>query len=218
MNSYENVKRRWQEPCYLTRTWGREPLNNKPMKPSQIWVLGAVVALGLACNANANVIVDLGEFSVSNQNPATVLAAANADGVDSGVLPDDMDLLSGGRITGATGGTLTNSFGTFTLTVNSSTNIGVLTFTINSGFVLAGIGVHAGGGSVDRFFSINDETSGTDEGPFFGHVKNGMAQGFSNFDIFVETALTRVPDGGPTVMLLGAGLAGIGLVGRRLKR
>src|SRR2546422_5000755 len=89
------------------------------MKPSQIWALGAVVALGLTYNAKANTIVDLGEFSVSNQNPDTVLAAANADGVDSGVLPDDMDLVSAGRITDGSG-SFSNSFGTFTLTVDSS--------------------------------------------------------------------------------------------------
>jgi hypothetical protein len=184
------------------------------MKPSQIWALGAFVALGLACNARASIIVDLGLFSVSNQNPDTVLAAANADGVDSGVLPDDMDLLNAGRIEDGSG-TLTNSFGTFVLTVDTTNNTGTLTFTMNPGFVLAGIGVHAGGGSTDRFFSINDETSGVDEGPFFGSQnKNGMNEAFSNFDIFVE----HVPDGGATVMLLGAGLAGIGLVGRRLKR
>lgn len=189
----------------------------KHLKPSQIWALGAIVALGLTYNAKANTIVDLGEFSVSNQNPATVLAAANADGVDTGVLPDDMDLGSAGRITDGSG-SFSNSFGTFTLTVDSS-NTGFLTFTMNPGFVLAGIGVHAGGGHVDHFFSVNDETSGTSEGPFFGHTnKQGMRQGFSNFDIFVEGGQQRVPDGGTTAMLLGGALTGLGVARRYLKR
>jgi hypothetical protein len=186
------------------------------MKPSQIWALGAVVALGLTYNAKANTIVDLGEFSVSDQKPETVLAAANADGVDTGVLPDDMDLVSAGRIPDGSG-SFTNSFGTFTLTVDS-TNTGTLTFTMNAGFVLAGIGVHAGGGSVDHFFSVNDEISGTSEGPFFGHTNGqGMREGFSNFDIFVEEGTTSVPDGGTTLMMLGGALAGLGGLRRYLK-
>jgi hypothetical protein len=185
------------------------------MKPLKYLIAIAALTGALGLSAKANVITDLGEHSLANQNPGTVLAFANANGVDADE-PTDGDLVSAGRITGTSGGTITNSFGTFTLTVNSS-NLGFLTFTMNDSFVLAGVAVHAGGGQLTRFFTINDETAGVAEGPFFGHIMNGKAQAFSNFDIFVEQGAAPTPDGGATVMLLGAALTGLGLVRRYLK-
>ena len=52
------------------------------------------------------------------------------------------------------------------------------------------------------------------EGPFFGHIKNGMNQGLSNFDIFVEEGGRVVPDSGSTVMLLGVALGAAEVVRR----
>ena len=68
--------------------------------------LSAVAALmgALILSARANVITDLGEFATPNQNPDSITAVANANGGDSGVLPDDMDLVNAGRITGSSGG------------------------------------------------------------------------------------------------------------------
>ena len=175
----------------------------------------AVAALTIAftLSAKANVITDLGEFATPNQNPDSITAVANANGGDSGVLPDDMDLVNAGRITGSSGGSLTNSFGTFSVTTDASNNA-FLTFTLNPGFVLAAVAIHAGGGQTDRLFAINDETSGVNEGPFFGHIKNGMNQGLSNFDIFVEEGGRVVPDSGSTVMLLGVALGAAEVVRR----
>lgn len=178
----------------------------------------AALTAALTFSVKAGTITDLGQFTLSNQNPVTVLAGANAHGVDSGVLPDDQDLQFGGRITGSTGGSFTNSFGTFSVTVDAS-NHAFLTFTMNPGAVLAGIGVHAGGGHLERFFSINDETSGTVEGPFFGNIKKGKAQGLSNFDIFVEgSGAPHVPDGGSTVGLLGLALGSLAAVRAKFQK
>jgi len=47
---------------------------------------------------------------------------------------------------------------------------------------------------------------------------SGMFADISHIDIFCCPTGASVPDGGPSVMLLGAGLSGLGLVGRRLKR
>ena len=171
----------------------------------------AVAALpgALMFSAKADVITDLGLFSVANQNPSTITTLVNASGVDTGGgTPDDMDLVNAGRITDL-GGTLANSFGTFTVAVNPVNNTESLTFSLNSGFALAGVAVHAGGGSTDRLFSINDETVGLNEGPFFGSQNtNGTNQGLSNFDIFVEPA--AVPEPNPTALF---GVAAIGLMG-----
>jgi hypothetical protein len=176
----------------------------------------AALTGALALSAKANIITDLGLIDTGNQNPVTILGFANANGVDADE-PTDGDLVSAGRITGASGGSFTNSFGTFTVTTDASNNV-FLTFTMNPGFVLAGVAVHAGGGQDTRFFSINDETAGVNEGPFFGSQnKKGMNQGLSNFDIFVENGGTSTPDSGTTAMLLGGALACLGLVRRYLK-
>ena len=179
------------------------------MKVTKYPLAVAALTIAFTLSAKANVITDLGEFATPNQNPDSITAVANANGGDSGVLPDDMDLVNAGRITGSSGGSLTNSFGTFSVTTDASNNA-FLSFTLNPGFVLAAVAIHAGGGQTDRLFAINDETSGANEGPFFGHIKNGMNQGLSNFDIFVEEGGRVVPDSGTTAMLLGLGLAGLG--------
>jgi len=169
----------------------------------------AVAALpgALMFSAKADVITDLGLFSVANQNPSTITTLVNASGVDTGGgTPDDMDLVNAGRILSG-GGTLTNSFGTFTVTDDTTTNTQSLTFSLNSGFVLAGVANHSGGGSTDRLFSINDETAGVNEGPFFGSQNGqGMNQGLSNFDIFVEASPVPEPD---SMALYGVGAIGL---------
>jgi len=43
-------------------------------------------------------------------------------------------------------------------------------------------------------------------------------KGISHISFFGSPSVPHVPDGGTTVMLLGAGLSGLGLVGRFLKR
>ena len=183
------------------------------MKTLKYLLTIAVLTGVLAVSAKANVITNLGEFATPDQNPGSITTVANANGGDSGVLPDDMDLVNAGRITGSSGGSLTNSFGTFSVTTDASNNA-FLSFTLNPGFVLAAVAIHAGGGQTDRLFAINDETSGVNEGPFFGHIKNGMNQGLSNFDIFVEEGGRVVPDSGSTVMLLGVALGAAEVVRR----
>jgi hypothetical protein len=68
-------------------------------------------------------------------------------------------------------------------------------------------GVPGSGGGV-AFFQI---TNDSDIFPQTGPGPNGFG-GISRVDLF--PCIPGVPDGGPTVMLLGAGLAGLGLVRR----
>jgi len=181
------------------------------MKTLQITALGAIVVLGLTCGAKANIITPMpgNPFTTASQNPSDILAAANTAGVD-GTSADLTDLV---RLTSA--GTVTNTFGTFTVT-EVSTGVEDFSFSLNPGFVLAGLSLHDGAGNVVNFFSINDETSGTNEGPVMTPLNaSGMPGGLSNFDFLLETVPT-VPDGGTTVMLLGAAFAGLGLLRRFL--
>ena len=152
--------------------------------------------------------IDLGSGPVANQgHPALIVAAAIAIGVG------DMNLIYGGRVANnSNGGTLTNTYGTFTVTTTGGGNNSFLTFTMNTGYVLAGVALHAGGGSSDEFWSDSPwGTSGVNEGPF----SNG--HGLSNFDVLVEPRGANVPDGGTTVMLLGGALSVLGMARRYIK-
>jgi hypothetical protein len=182
------------------------------MKTLQITALGAIVALGLTCGAKANIITPLAgnPFTTANQDESSILAAANAAGVDD----TSADLTVDVRLTSA--GTVTNTFGTFTVIASGTDGIQNFSFSLNPGFVLAGLSLHDGSGNVVNFYSINDETSGTNEGPVTTpNAGNGQPGALSNFDFLLEASAV-VPDGGTTVMLLGAAFAGLGLLRRFL--
>jgi hypothetical protein len=190
------------------------------MKTTKYLIAAAVVTAALPFLAKANTITYLGEFTSANQSPSTILALMNANGGDSGVAPDDMDLLipqSGGMNDGRLGstGTLVNDAGTFTVTAVADPGghgtVYELSFQMNPGFVLAGVALHGAAGQTENMWAINDETMGTNEGLFHTALagKSGTYGGLSNFDIFVES----VPDGGTTLIMFGAAM--VGLVGFR---
>jgi hypothetical protein len=157
------------------------------MKAPTIWALGATVALGLSYGAKAGTITPLAgnPFPTANQNPATILSTANADGVDDYPGAGDANLTVDVRLGSA--GTVTNSFGTFTVTDTSTTGVEMFSFNLNPGFVLAGLSLHDGGGNIVNFYSVNDETSGTNEGPVScPNNASGHPGGLSNFDFLLE--------------------------------
>jgi hypothetical protein len=181
------------------------------MKTTKYLIAVAIVMAVLSFSAKANTITFIGEFDPGSQNPTTVLATANASGVDT-----DSDLLFADRFGAA--GSDTNSFGTFTVSTGNTgpggSQVEFLTFTLNPGFVLAGIGIHGGGGTVENFWSVSDLTSGTLIGPVHAHTNpNGKYADLSNFDIYVENDGAGVPDGGTTLIMFGAAM--VGLVGLR---
>jgi hypothetical protein len=113
--------------------------------------------------------------------------------------------------------TITNSFGTFTFTFlgqNAAGHFEVnVDFTMNPGNVVCGFLTKNGGGN-DVFFYTVSEDQGSDnnftlEVPHSGEL--------SHIDVFCCPGGNGVPDGGATVMLLGAGLGALGLVRRYLK-
>ena len=174
-------------------------------------VLIALVGLGLQ-QAKADIITFVGEFNTGTQNPSDILATANANGVDADE-PLGGDLSVDVRLTPTTT-SVTNEFGTFSITF-VSTGVYTVSFDIASGFVLAGIAVHNGAGNQVNFYSVNDETFGTNEGPVSTpNNASGRPGGLSNLDFLLETGGTSVPDGGTTVMLLGAALSTLGVARR----
>jgi hypothetical protein len=172
-----------------------------------------MVILGLQ-QAKADLITFVGEFDTGTQNPSDVLATANANGVDFDE-PLAGDLSVDVRLTPSTT-SVTNEFGTFSITF-VSTGVYTVSFDIASGFVLGGIAVHNGRGNVDNFYSVNDETFGTNEGPVSTPINaSGRPGGLSNLDFLLETGGANVPEGGMTAMLMGLGLTSLGLVRRFL--
>ena len=190
------------------------------MKTLRTSALGAVIAVGLTYNAKAGIITPLAgnPFSVANQSQDTILNAANAAGVDA---PDNDLIVDVRLVTAGTGGdafllgtgSVPNTFGTFTVTDTATTGVETFSFSLNPGYVLAGLMLHDGAGNVVNFYSVNDETSGTNEGPVSTpNNASGHPGGLSNFDFLLEAS--PIPEPGTAVMLL-LGCALAGLVRRR---
>jgi hypothetical protein len=176
-----------------------------------IAVLLAIAGFALQ-QAKADIITFVGEFDTGTQNQSDVLATANANGVDADE-PLGGDLSVDIRLTPTTT-SVTNEFGTFSITFVSK-GVYTVSFDIASGFVLAGLAVHNGAGNLDNFYSVNDETFGTNEGPVSTPINaSGRPGGLSNLDFLLETGGVIVPDGGMTSMLLGMALAAFGAVRR----
>ncbi len=76
---------------------------------------------------------------------------------------------------------------------------------------------HTGGQQLYGLYGVtaNQTLIGSGTVTFDGSVHN---KNISFVEFFGELGDGQVPDGGTTVMLLGAGLSGLGLVGRFLKR
>jgi hypothetical protein len=188
------------------------------MKAPTTWALGATVALGLTYGATAGPITPLAgnPFSTSNQDQSTILSTANADGVDDYPAAGDANLIVDVRLMSA--GTVTNSYGTFTVTDTPTTGVEMFSFNLNPGYMLAGLSLHDGGGNIVNFYSVADQTSGTNEGPVScPNNASGHPGGLSNFDFLLEAS--PVPECPTTVMLLGSGLASFGFsVLRRFRR
>jgi hypothetical protein len=190
------------------------------MKLSKYTILfGAVCAVILAfsLNAKANIITPLpgNPYDVPNQKEATIIAAANAAGVDADEGTNG-DITIDVRLN--TAGSVTNSFGTFTVT-DVSTGVETFSFSLNPGFVLAGLMLHDGNDGMINFYSINDETSGTNEGPVSTPINaSGGPGGLSNFDFLIETNGAHTPDSGATAILLGLGLAGLSGLRAKFRR
>jgi hypothetical protein len=117
-------------------------------------------------------------------------------------------------------GPITNSFGTFTFTLSADRNANGLfevtvDFTVNPGNFVCGFLTKNGGGN-DVFIYTVSEDQGSPSGSFVLEVPNGGE--LSHIDVFCCPGGNGVPDGGATVMLLGAALGSLGVARRFLKR
>jgi hypothetical protein len=117
------------------------------------------------------------------------------------------------------GNPFTNSFGTFTFTIlpfNSTTGHFEVevNFTMNPGNVVCGFITKNGHGN-DVFVYTVSEDQGS-HGDFILEVP--FTGALSHIDVFCCPGGVTTPDGGTTVMLLGAALGALGMARRFLKR
>ena len=113
--------------------------------------------------------------------------------------------------------TITNSFGTFTFTNSTVRNANGLfevtvDFTMNPGHVVCGFITKNGHGNDVYAYTVTEDEGSS--GTFTLEVPFGGA--LSHIDVFCCPGGTGVPDGGTTVMLLGAALGALGMARRYL--
>jgi hypothetical protein len=115
--------------------------------------------------------------------------------------------------------TITNSFGNFTFTFLDQNASGLfevqVDFTMNPGNVVCGFLTKDGGGTDEVFLFGVSEDQG-EANTFILQVPHGGE--LSHIDVFCCPGGNGVPDGGATVMLLGAALGSLGMARRFLKR
>jgi hypothetical protein len=189
------------------------------MKPLKYIVLIAALASGLASLAQANLSAPttFTNQEIGNQDPDTVLAFFQTQFN----MPDASTCFRGdadetGNITGTfnlTGG------GTITFTNTSGNAVSVAFDLTGTGQVICGFEIF-GGGSANFYTVTADEGVVSDpNNPFIIHTpenNGGQLPNISHIQVFCCPGV--VPDSGSTAMLLGGGLAGLGLLLRYRKR
>jgi hypothetical protein len=175
-----------------------------------ILIIGALYA-GMTSLAHAALIGPT-PFSLTNNSQAGELAAFKTVSGHTDATMCVIQWPDGGQPN-----PVINSFGTFTFTIlpfNSTTGhfeVGV-SFTTTPGHVVCGFLTKNGHGN-DVFIYTLDP--GQSSGAFVLEVP--FTGALSHIDVFCCPGGVSTPDGGATVMLLGAGLGALGIVRRYLK-
>jgi hypothetical protein len=114
--------------------------------------------------------------------------------------------------------TITNSFGTFTFTnlpfnpITGHKEVEV-EFTMNPGHVVCGFLTKNGAGNLVNLYTVSEDQGSS--GDFILQIPS--TGNLSHISVFCCPGGNGVPDGGTTVMLLGAALGSLGMVRRYLK-
>jgi hypothetical protein len=168
------------------------------MKSLKYITLIGALCVGLTSLARATVI-DLGEANPDNNSEAAELAAFIAAGGDA-------DARACFRID--------ESSGIFTISVNPDDTLHVEWDATNQPFLICGFATKDGGGNVIHLYSVAPDQQVVGSGDLI--VPANGADALSHLTVFCCPG--GVPDGGATVMLLGAALGSLGMARRFLKR
>jgi VPDSG-CTERM motif len=159
-------------------------------------IIGAL-CVGLTTFARASVI-DLGEANPADNSEAAEL---------------EQFILAGGDADAFACFRITESSGIFTLSVNPDDTLHVEWDATGFSFLICGFATKDGGGNLIHLYSVSPDQQVIGSGDLI--VPANGADSLSHLTVFCCPG--GVPDGGATVMLLGAGLGALGMVRRYLK-
>jgi hypothetical protein len=177
------------------------------MKSLKYITLVGMLCAGLTSLSRAD-LVDLGEATLDNAGDATELAKfIELSGETDATLCAKIESLGTTSVPGV---------GTFTITDNGDDTITV-EFALTAGdFEICGFAVKDGQGNLEHFYQVLSP-QGTGSGEFVLEIPGNGSGAFSHLSVFCCPGGGNVPDGGTTVMLLGAALGTLGAVRRYLK-
>jgi hypothetical protein len=174
------------------------------MKSLKYTILIAALCAGLSSLARATV-TDLGEVDLPNSGDAAELAGFIEAGGDS-------DAVLCAKLTASPG--TTDFGGTITFSVNADDTLHVTWDMTGTGELVCGFGTKDGSGTLIHYYSVAADQGTT--GSFDLIVPGNGADSLSHLTVFCCPGGPGVPDGGATVMLLGAALGALGMARRYL--
>jgi VPDSG-CTERM motif len=175
------------------------------MKSLKYIALIGLLCAGLSSLARATV-TDLGEVDLPNSGDAAELAGFIGAGGDA-------DAVLCAKLTVSPG--TTDFGGTITFSVNPDDTLHVTWDMTGTGQLICGFGTKDGSGTLIHYYSVAADQGTTGSADL--EVPGNGADSLSHLTVFC-CAGAGVPDGGTTVMLLGAALSSLGMARRFLKR
>jgi hypothetical protein len=171
------------------------------MKSLKYTILIAAVCTGLTTLARATV-TDLGQVDLPNNGDAAELAGFIAAGGDSDAQICFKSNVSGSTIFG----------GLITISVNADDTLHVEWNMTGTGELVCGFGTKDGSGTLIHYYSVAADQGTIGSADLI--VPGNGADSLSHLTVFCCPGGGQVPDGGTTVMLLGAALGALGMARR----
>jgi hypothetical protein len=180
------------------------------MKSLKYIALIGLLCAGLTTLSRA-AIIDLGEQDVHDNGDANELQGFIDAGGDS-----DASLCFKSGVSGETGYKGSFPGGIITISVNDDDTLHVEWDMTGSDGVVCGFGTKDGAGNLIHYYSVTSPDQVVGSADLI--VPGNGADSLSHLDVFCCPGGQQVPDGGTTVMLLGAALGSLGMARRFLKR
>ena len=172
------------------------------MKSLKYIALIGLLCAGLTTLARATVS-DLGEVDLPNSGDAAELAGFIAAGGDAdAVLCAKIEVSPG----------TTDFGGTITFSVNADDTLHVTWDMTGTGQLVCGFGTKDGSGTLIHYYSVAADQGLVGSADLI--VPGNGADSLSHLSVFCCAGGPGVPDGGTTVMLLGAALGALGIARR----
>lgn len=177
------------------------------MKSLKYIALIGLFCAGLTTFARADVITLATDLDLGNAGDATELSAFQGLSGHTDAVICFKSNVSGTTIFG----------GTITISLNADNTIQVTWDMTNTGHVVCGFLTKDGQGTIASIYEVLDVNGQGTSGTAALEVPGNGGVALSHLTVFCCPGGVVTPDGGATVMLLGAGLGALGIVRRYLK-